>query len=333
MLRRLFSFLLIVFAHLLVLQLLLHFLNKTQVAQVNVAEVVPVSVIADTPSEVKVKVQLPPKTSAPKKPLPIPTAHKTTHTDAPTSTEATPPSEPNHATDASKPIAQDESILLSLAPPSASYLLDVIRTEPKLANPYHGAGKILWHHDNKNYTMQIQLGVDVLFTTIDLYNMHSEGVIGETGLQPIKTTESRRTKDSTTTHFNYDTKSISFSADPTMIPLLDGAQDKITVLMQLASFGNANPAQFEAGKEFVIQVGEEKEAHLHQFLVLDKETIASPLGQLKTWHLVRPPRPGLYSSRIDVWLAPELNWLPVQIRNTEANGAVTTQTIRRIIQE
>ena len=69
---------------------------------------------------------------------------------------------------------------------------------------------------------------------------------------------------------------------------------------------------------------------MHQFVVSDQETIESKLGHLATWHIVRPPRPGVYSSRIDVWLAPELNWLPVQIRNTEANGAITTQTIRQI---
>lgn len=93
--------------------------------------------------------------------------------------------------------------------------------------------------------------------------------------------------------------------------------------MQLASIGNADPAQFQAGKEITIQVAEEKEAHLHQFVVLDQAAIESELGHLTTWHIVRPPRPGVYPSRIDIWL-------PVQIRNTEANGAITTQTIRQI---
>lgn len=40
--------------------------------------------------------------------------------------------------------------------------------------------------------------------------------------------------------------------------------------------------------------------------------------------------PGSYRSRLDVWLAPAKGWYPVQIRNTEANGAVTTQTVNNI---
>jgi hypothetical protein len=54
------------------------------------------------------------------------------------------------------------------------------------------------------------------------------------------------------------------------------------------------------------------------------------MGRVLTWHLSRPPKPGSYSARLDIWLAPGLNWFPVQIRNTEANGALTTQTVTRI---
>jgi hypothetical protein len=32
-----------------------------------------------------------------------------------------------------------------------------------------------------------------------------------------------------------------------------------------------------------------------------------------------------------VWLAPGYGWVPVQIRNLEASGAVTTQTVNNIV--
>jgi hypothetical protein len=322
-----------VLAHLLLLQLLLHFINKAPVPKSNPTEILPITIIPKKePVITKVTAKPSTKTTPHKKVAPLPQVQKSItveplHASPELATSSLPSSENP------TPVADVGPALLLLPPPSASYLLDVIRTEPKLANPYYGAGKIQWHHDSKNYTMQIEVGIDILFTTIRLYSMQSEGTIGDTGIQPHKTTESRRTKADTTTQFNYDNKSISFSADPVIIPLLEGAQDKITVLMQLASLGNADPAQFQPGKEIAIQVAEEKEAHLHQFVVLDQETIDTKLGHLVTWHLVRPPRPGFYSSRIDIWLAPKLNWLPVQIRNTEANGAITTQTIRQIIHE
>ncbi|PRC94023.1 DUF3108 domain-containing protein [Solimicrobium silvestre] len=229
------------------------------------------------------------------------------------------------------PVAQTAPALSTLPPPSASYILDVVRTEPNVANPYYGSGEIRWEHDDKSYTMQMEVGVNLLFTTIRLYSLQSEGELAETGIKPRTVTETRRGRSATATHFNYDSNTISFSASTAMLPLSDGAQDKATVLMQLASIGNADPSQFQAGKNITIQVAEEKEASPYQFVVVEQETIDTKLGHLLTWHIVRPPRPGLYSSRLDIWIAPDLHWLPVQIRNSEANGAITTQTIRKII--
>ena len=229
------------------------------------------------------------------------------------------------------PQAEAPPALKTLPPPSASYLLDVVRTEVNVANPYYGAGEIRWEHDDNNYKMHIEVGVDLLFTTVRLYSMDSEGSLAETGVKPRTVTEARRGRSATATHFNYDSNTISFSASTATLPMSDGAQDKATVLMQLTSIGNADPAQFSKGKEITIQVAEEKEANPYQFIVIDQETIETKLGRVETWHVVRPPRPGVYSSRLDIWFAPHYNWLPVQIRNTESNGAITTQTIRKII--
>ena len=221
--------------------------------------------------------------------------------------------------------------LTTQAPPAADYLLDVVRTEPGVAHPYYGSGEIQWRQDGQSYTMRIEVGVDILFTRLRLYATESHGSLADTGIRPAMMTETRRGRSATATHFNYPTKTISFSASTAVMPMQDGAQDRATIVMQLASIGNGNPEQFQDGKEFTIQVAEDRDAAIDQFVVTGQETITTKLGQLATWHLVRPPRPGVYSSRLDIWLAPELHWLPVQIRNTEANGAVTTQTIRKII--
>ena len=327
--------------------MLLQFISTVQIPQSKPTEVVPVTLIAEqVPVVTKVTATPPAKKVTHKKIKPISkikTAPAQLSLELPTqlsgnfnsASETITSLTPDSAApaDIAAPVTQAVPALLSLLPPSASYLLDVTRTESKLANPYYGSGKIRWQHDNKNYTMHAEIGVDMLFATIRLYTMQSAGTIAEAGIQPRTVTETRRGKSTTTTQFNYADKSISFSASPAIIPLTDGAQDKMTVLMQLASVGNADPAQFQPGKEITIQVAEEKEAHLQQFVVLEQTSIESKLGHLVTWHIVRPPCPCVYSSRIDVWLAPELNWLPVQIRNTESNGAVTTQTIRQIIQE
>ncbi len=235
------------------------------------------------------------------------------------------------------PVAQnvpDEkpaATVLIQPPPSARYELDVVRTEVNVANPYYGSGEIIWEHDDKNYKMSLEVGVVLLFARIRLYTMQSEGTLGDAGIKPETMTEARRGRTTTVTHFNYDNDTISFSASSNTVPMSEGAQDRATVLMQLASIGNADAAQFQRGKEITIQVAEDKEANPFLFVVLNQETIETKLGRISAWHIVRPPRPGSYTSQLDIWVAPELNWLPVQIRNTEVNGAITTQTIRKII--
>ncbi|MDB5790159.1 MAG: hypothetical protein JWQ80_183, partial [Massilia sp.] len=124
-------------------------------------------------------------------------------------------------------------------------------------------------------------------------------------------------------------KRITFSASEGSFELLPGAQDKATVPLQLAGIGRADSRQLAAGID--ILVGEDKDATVFNFVLVGEETIDTGIGRLATWHLARPPRPGAYNARLDVWLAPAANWFPVRIRNTEANGAVTTQTIRKIV--
>jgi len=217
-------------------------------------------------------------------------------------------------------------------PPSARLTLELTNTKPGQANPYYGAGEINWEVAEGKYSMTTKAGLSILFASVNLLTLHSEGLIDSHGIAPVLSSETRRGRSETATHFNREAKTISFSASTKTVALIDGAQDKNTVVMQLAGIGNADPKQMQPGKEFAIQIGEQRDATVFQFVVQGQEQITTKLGTMTTWHLVRPPRPGSYNSRLDIWLAPELQWYPVQIRNTESNGAVTTQNVTKITQ-
>ncbi|WP_394780109.1 DUF3108 domain-containing protein [Undibacterium sp.] len=233
---------------------------------------------------------------------------------------------------ADKP-AKDQNPHYAVSPPaSARLMLELSNTKPGQPNPYLGEGEINWENSNGRYRMTMKAGLKVLFASVNLLSMRSEGLIDANGIAPVTSSETRRGRSETATHFNREAKTITFSASTKSMALNDGAQDKNTIIMQLAGIGNADPKQMQPGKEFAIQVGEDREATVFQFIVQGQETITTKLGTLHTWHLVRPPRPGSYNSRLDVWLAPELQWYPVQIRNTETSGAVTTQTVVKITQ-
>jgi hypothetical protein len=168
----------------------------------------------------------------------------------------------------------------------------------------------------------------MVVTRLNLLVSTSEGAIGEAGFEPQEATEKRLNRSKTATHFNREQGLITFSASAATVPLAPGAQDKTSLPLQLTAIARADPGQFDGSID--ITVGGEKEATVYRFIVVGKEEIETSLGSMVAWHLSRPARPGHYSAQLDIWLAPKHGWYPVQIRNTEANGAVTTQTVSKI---
>lgn len=212
-------------------------------------------------------------------------------------------------------------------PPSARFELDVKRRDADGTN-WSGSASIGWQQDGATYKATQEVGISLLIARVNLLEVSSEGTIGDLGIAPAKFTEKRRNRSATNTHFNQQEQKITFSASDRTVPLTAGAQDRATVLFQLAGIGRADVNQF--GRDIEILVGEDRKAQVYRFQLVGEEELETNMGKLVTWHLARPPLPGSYNARLDIWLAPSLDWYPVQIRNTEANGAVTTQTVTRI---
>jgi hypothetical protein len=164
---------------------------------------------------------------------------------------------------------------------------------------------------------------------VNLLTLTSEGTVGDEGFMPALMTEKRRGRSMTATHFNRNTGRLSFSASEANYPLVWGAQDKASVPLQLTAIARGDPQQLSGNID--ILVGEDRDASVFSFVVLGQEQIDTRMGKIATWHLARPPKPGSYNSRLDLWLAPDHGWMPVQIRNLEASGAVTTQTVKNIV--
>jgi len=215
-------------------------------------------------------------------------------------------------------------------PPSATFEMEVARVDAD-GTKWTGSAVMAWHTDGSTYRASVEAGVSLLVTRLNLLVLRSEGTIDDHGIAPDRSTEKRARRAETATHFNRSGErsgTISFSASDRSFPLLAGAQDKATVPFQLAGIGRADINQF--GGDIDIQVGEDKAASLFRFQLVGEDELNTKMGKLVTWHLTRPPMPGTYSSRLDIWLAPGMQWYPVQMRNTEASGALTTQTISNI---
>lgn len=212
-------------------------------------------------------------------------------------------------------------------PPPAAITMDVARVDAD-GTQWSGEALLSWTYGEDTYRINFEAGIRVVFTRVNLAVLSSEGAVAATGFAPVKMTEKRRGRAMTATHFDWSGNKISFSASQKSYPLTPGAQDKASVPLQLAAIARGDVGQLTG--DIDIQVGEDRDAAVFRFVVVGQEEIDTKVGRLQTWHLSRPPKEGSYRSRLDVWLAPARGWYPVQIRNTEANGAVTTQTVNNI---
>ena len=201
------------------------------------------------------------------------------------------------------------------APPSATLKYDVqgLRDGQKV----YGSGKIVWRNQDGSY--RIDGSASVLFFT--LLQFSSDGMLDDYGVSPQIYTEKRFRKTPTDTRFEHARNTITFSASDNSYPRPADAQDRASIIWQLATIGRGNPSAFFTGADFSIFVAGVRDAEPWRIIVSGEDEIeAGGGGTVEAWHLVRMPQPGSYDQKIDIWLAPRQEWYPLRIRYTEDNG-------------
>jgi len=286
---------------------------------------VPVEIaVPDRPGDITPVIAAAPAADGPGSAPAAPVAEPTPVAPAP---PAPPAPAPAAAAPPPPPAAPEARRYVVDMPPPAKITLDVARTDAD-GTEWSGEALLAWQLNADSYRIQIEAGIRVVFARVNLVVLKSEGAVAATGFAPITMTEKRRGRAMTATHFDWGKSRISFSASQANYELPAGAQDKASIPLQLAAIARGDPKQLTGAID--IFVGEDRDAVIYRFTVVGQEAIDTKLGTLQTWHLTRPPQPGSYKSRLDIWLAPAHGWYPVQIRNSEANGAVTTQTVNNI---
>ena len=178
--------------------------------------------------------------------------------------------------------------------------------------PYSLNGELLWTQKGDHYQASLSFGAFGQTRT-----QTSRGLVGAQGLAPERFADKFRSE--VAAHFNQAQAKVTFSANTPDAPLLSGAQDRLSVLIQLAALVASAPERFEAGTTLTIQTIGPRDADLWLFTVGQLETLTLPGGAVPGLKLTRNPRQ-LYDQQVDIWLAPQLGYLPARIRITEANG-------------
>lgn len=200
------------------------------------------------------------------------------------------------------------------APPSVTLKYDVqgLRDGQKV----YGSGKIVWRNQDGHY--RIDGSASVLFFT--LLQFSSDGALDDYGVSPALYTEKRFRKAPTDTRFEHERNTITFSASDNRYPRPGDAQDRASIIWQLATIGRGDPAAFFTGADFTMFVAGVRDAEPWRIVVSGEDEIEAGGGAVDAWHLVRMPQPGSYDQKIDIWLAPRQEWYPLRIRYTEDNG-------------
>ena len=177
-------------------------------------------------------------------------------------------------------------------------------------------GTIHWTSNAQSYEMVVSVPLPFVGTFV--YSSH--GRIDAFGLAPDQYIEKRGRRPEDVAIFNRTDKNIAFTRTPTTLPLPDGAQDRFSMVMQLASLVRGDPAAYKPGVTRQFFVVDNNSGENWPVETIGDETIRTAQGYLETRHFKRLPRHDGDLRRIDVWLAPSLGWLPARIMQTEPNG-------------
>ena len=180
--------------------------------------------------------------------------------------------------------------------------------------PLSGAfGELIWNQNGDRY--EAQLTAKLLFVVLTRWL--STGSIGPDGIAPDRYADTRRTP--VAAHFARDRNEVIFSNNSPTVPILAGAQDRLSVMMQLGGLFAAAPGRYPPGSKIAVQTVSTKEADVWTFEVGETEALQLPAGEIRAIKLTRPPRRP-FDLKVDLWLSPAHNYLPARLVLTETNG-------------
>jgi hypothetical protein len=180
-----------------------------------------------------------------------------------------------------------------------------------------GTGELNWQHDGLVYTLSLSgsvLGLEVI-------GHASRGGFDAAGPAPERFVDRRRGRDRQAANFDRGAGRITFSGPAVSYPLVPGAQDRLSWMVQLPAIVEADAAPWTAGtRAAMFIVGSRGDADVWTFSVHGIESVEGAAGRaVEALRLTREPRRP-YDTQIEVWLDPARQHLPARVRLTTLPG-------------
>ena len=220
------------------------------------------------------------------------------------------PAEPQPERIANATMALPEMALGSLPSPA---LLSYRLSGQEKGITYQASGELRWQHNDSAYAMSLTVKAFLLGSR----HWRSVGQINATGLAPTRFSDSWRSERAA--HFDRPNQRIVFSSNTPIVALQPGAQDQVSLYVQLAAAMAGSGQLMTPGTRLQIQTATVRDA-LPWLLTLEKlETLQIDGQSLQTVKWVCQPR-NRFDAQVEFWVSAAHDWLPARIRITQVSG-------------
>jgi hypothetical protein len=188
---------------------------------------------------------------------------------------------------------------------------------------YFANGELRWHHNGNIYDAQLRISHFLLGSR----TQNSSGTLSANGLEPHRFSDKVRTE--VVAKLDHAAQRVTFAADGSHIDLEPGAQDQLSIFLQLGALLAGMPERHIAGDRLTFQAIGARSAEYWTFEIGSLQPLHLPGGTFSAIPLKRilsDPN----TTQVEVWLAPSLDYLPVRIRLFQANGDFVEQQWRSI---
>ena len=209
-------------------------------------------------------------------------------------------------------------------PPAAQLRYHVTRQGPDGDGAVTEA-RLSWQPEGSQYLVQWALTLPSGRTR----TQSSRGTLDAAGLHPVRYADQPASEQAA--HFDAEGARVRFSSNAPDAALASGAQDRLSVLLQLGALIGAAPARYPPGSQITVQTVGTRDAPLAVFVVVGDEAIRTAAGTLEqAVRLERAPT-GAWEPRLEVWLGRSLDYLPLRLRSSGADGQVTDQLLSEAV--
>lgn len=179
----------------------------------------------------------------------------------------------------------------------------------------HGSAQVEWIRQGAHYQVNLDVIVGPSFMPLISRRMTSDGELGEQGLRPVRYDEDTKVlfRDRRRVSVLFRESGVVL-ANGRFESAASGVQDSASQFVQLTWLFLTQREPLAVGRVIMMPLALPRKLHRWAYEVLGEETLDTPMGALQAWHLKPQQEAGGGDLTAEVWIAPQLQYLPVRLR-------------------